>query len=137
MTQLAPKYRDLGQALFTAHTTARMADTVRLGSEPDSLWAWSETQRYIAQRPDDVAWYLSTVVTGGIRWTPSALKLTKGAALTAAQLNAYSDVLGTFTYSSALGTKLPIGKTTVTVTFTPSDLQLTGPQTTSRVFTVS
>ena len=118
---LGPKYSEFGQSMFTAHTASRVADTVRLGSEADSQWNWSETKRYVAQRPDDVARYLQSVVTGTLRWQPVTNKLAKGTAFTAQQLNAYSDVAGTFSYSVALGTKLAVGKYDVTVTFTPSD----------------
>lgn len=135
--QQAPAFLKYANDLRSTHEAARLADTVRRSSAAYESWSWDEQVKFLAQRPVDVASYLKTVVTGTIRWTPTALKLTKGTPLTTAQLNAYSDVLGTFTYSSALGTKLPVGKTTVTVTFTPSDSQLTGPQTTSRVFTVS
>ncbi len=143
----APALQAFAAQLVTLHTADRSSDPLRLivtrdfivrhATETDTARELAEVQSFITKRPAAVAAYLKTVVTGEIRWTPSTLKLAKGTRLTTAQLNAYSDVLGTFTYSSALGTKLPVGKTTVTVTFTPNDPQLTGPQTTSRVFTVS
>jgi hypothetical protein len=132
-----PQYRALAESLVATHAASRIADTVRRASELGTLSTLRWVQAFLSQQPESATAYLKTVVTGSIRWTPSSLKLAKGVALTTAQLNAYSDVLGTFTYSYALGTKLPVGKTTVTVTFTPSDPQLTAPQSTSRVFTVS
>ena len=82
-----------------------------------------------------MARYLQSVVTGALRWQPVTNKLAKGTAFTAQQLNAYSDVAGTFSYSVALGTKLAVGKYDVTVTFTPSDG--TSPaQTATQTFTV-
>ena len=108
---------------------------MRFSNEKDHAWAWTELVTFIKQRPADVAAYLATVVTGEVRWAPSTLTLAKGSALTASHLNAYSDVPGTFTYSQPLGTRLPIGRTEVSVTFTPTDAAR-APQTVSRVFTV-
>jgi surface antigen len=55
-----------------------------------------------------------------IAWsTPAAI--TYGAALTGAQLNATTSVPGTFVYTPALGTVLPAGSDTLSVTFTPTD----------------
>jgi hypothetical protein len=44
-----------------------------------------------------------------------------GTALTSTQLNAAASVAGTFTYSPAIGSILPAGTDTLTVTFTPTD----------------
>ena len=53
-------------------------------------------------------------------WAP--LSPTKqGTALGAAQLNATANVPGTFSYSPAAGTVLPVGSQQLTVTFTPSN----------------
>jgi hypothetical protein len=55
-----------------------------------------------------------------ITWaTPAAI--TYGTALSATQLNATSNVAGTFTYSPAAGTVLPVGSQTLSATFTPSN----------------
>ena len=60
-------------------------------------------------------------VTPTLAWqTPSAIVY--GTPLTAAQLNATSNVAGTFTYAPAIGTLLSAGSTTLTATFTPTDL---------------
>jgi hypothetical protein len=59
-------------------------------------------------------------VTPTITWaTPAAI--TAGTALSATQLDASSSVAGSFTYSPAVGTVLPAGSQTLTVTFTPND----------------
>lgn len=55
-----------------------------------------------------------------ITWpTPSAI--TSGTLLSAVQLNATANVLGTFAYSPAAGTVLSVGATILTATFTPAD----------------
>jgi len=55
-----------------------------------------------------------------IVWAQPA-PITTGAALGADQLNAQSDVAGTFAYSPAAGTVLDQGMQTLSVTFTPAD----------------
>jgi sugar lactone lactonase YvrE len=59
-------------------------------------------------------------VTPVITWnTPHGIFY--GTALSAEQLNATANVPGTFSYSPAAGTILPVGTDTLTVTFTPTD----------------
>lgn len=128
-------YQAYADLVRKTHEASRLADTVRFSNEKDHAWAWSELVTFIKQRPLDVAAYLTTVVTGEVRWQPSAMKLAKGSALTAAHLNAYSDVPGSFSYSKPIGTRLPAGRTTVTVTFTPTD-PARQPQVVNREFTV-
>jgi hypothetical protein len=61
-----------------------------------------------------------TLVTPAVSWdTPAAIVY--GTPLSAAQLNATSNALGTFTYSPAAGSLLPAGTTTLLATFTPAD----------------
>ena len=55
-----------------------------------------------------------------ITWANPAA-VTYGTALTTTQLNAKASVPGTFLYSPALGSKLPVGVQTLNVTFTPTD----------------
>jgi uncharacterized membrane protein len=55
-----------------------------------------------------------------ITW-PTPAAIVYGTALTATQLNATSTVIGTFSYSPALGANLNAGPQTLTVTFTPND----------------
>jgi RHS repeat-associated protein len=64
-----------------------------------------------------VASYLATLA---ITWaTPAAI--TYGTALSSTQLDATSTVAGSFAYTPALGTVLPTGLQTLSVTFTPQD----------------
>jgi RHS repeat-associated protein len=79
--------------------------------------------------PNDTAHYtpvMATVpltvsmVTPTIVW-PTPASIVYGAALTATQLNATSNVPGTFAYSPAMGTVPTPGIQTLTATFTPTD----------------
>ncbi|MGC1297353.1 MAG: hypothetical protein WA869_20170, partial [Alloacidobacterium sp.] len=55
-----------------------------------------------------------------ITWaTPASMQ--SGTALSATQLDATASVPGTFTYSPTVGTVLPMGQTTVTAVFAPTD----------------
>ena len=55
-----------------------------------------------------------------ISWsTPGAI--TTATKLSSSQLNAFSYIPGSFTYSSAIGSTLPIGDDLITATFTPTD----------------
>jgi hypothetical protein len=55
-----------------------------------------------------------------ISWNPPAA-ISAGTALTADELNATASVPGSFRYKPELGEILPVGKHTLTVTFTPTD----------------
>ena len=55
-----------------------------------------------------------------ITWSASA-PITTAVPLSSMQLNASANVPGTFVYSPAAGTMLPVGTTTLNVTFTPTD----------------
>jgi len=65
---------------------------------------------------------LLTVVKGTpvIIWANPA-PITYGTALSATQLNAKANVLGTGSYTPVLGSKLPVGAQTLNVIFTPTD----------------
>ena len=58
--------------------------------------------------------------TSAISWTALA-PIHQGAALSGVQLDATANVPGTFSYTPAAGTVLPVGTQQLTVTFTPSD----------------
>jgi RHS repeat-associated protein len=58
--------------------------------------------------------------TPSISW-PSPSNITSGTVLSATQLNATSNVAGSFSYSPALGTVLGVGSHSITATFTPTD----------------
>ena len=59
-------------------------------------------------------------VSPTISW-PAPNSIQYGTALSAEELNATASVPGTFTYSPAAGSMLPVGSQTLTVTFTPID----------------
>ncbi|HTZ60111.1 MAG TPA: VCBS repeat-containing protein [Acidobacteriaceae bacterium] len=52
---------------------------------------------------------------------PAPAPIAYGTALSSTELNATANVPGTFTYSPALNTILPLGPATLTATFTPTD----------------
>ncbi len=58
-----------------------------------------------------------------LNW-PAPAAIAEGVALSAIQLNAATDVPGTFSYSPAAGTVLAVGSHVVSVTFTPEDTNL-------------
>lgn len=133
-----------GQSVLTAQRDVRVADTsrimvdvdhVRTTTETDTAFAWTDLQNYLALRPADVATYLKKVASGELRWQPVSLRIAKGVAVSARQLNAYSDVPGTISYSVQAGAKLPAGKRVISATFTPTDPAY-APQTVARTFTV-
>ncbi len=70
-------------------------------------------------------------------WWPAPAAVTYGTALSAAQLDAASNVPGTFTYSPGAGTVPSAGNDTLTVTFTPNDGQTYTSATRTRTLTVS
>jgi len=116
------QYQDFANALFDAHTSARSMDIVRWSDEPTSAWELSKTLEFIESRDEMALAYVKSVATGKIRWSPSKTVIAKGGKLTSAQLNAYSDVLGSFKYSKKVGTVLKKGTYPIKVTFTPENL---------------
>ncbi len=62
----------------------------------------------------------ATPVAPTVTWSAPAA-ITSGTALSSVQLNATANVSGTFVYTPAAGTVLPVGTQTLTATFTPSD----------------
>jgi probable HAF family extracellular repeat protein len=74
--------------------------------------------------------------TPSITWTlPGAISY--GTALSSSQLDAYSDVPGTFSYSPAAGTTPAVGLQTLSVTFTPRDTTDYATTTVSTILTVN
>jgi len=79
--------------------------------------------------PADTRNYSTATANVGLTVTPAVPVLSwatpgaivYGTALSAMQLNATASVPGAFSYTPALGTVLPVGSQTVTVTFTPTD----------------
>ncbi len=121
ISQIA-QYQDLANTVFDAHTEARAADTIRWSDELSSAWELSKTLEFMDNRDDMALAYVNEVATGQIRWVPVKKIISKGSKLTANHLNAYSDVLGTFTYSKKLGVVLKKGTHLIKVTFTPENL---------------
>ena len=68
----------------------------------------------------NVLTYPVSVAAPLVSWATPA-RIVYGNALTASQLNATAPVPGTFSYTPALGTILPAGVQTLSVTFTPTD----------------
>ena len=73
---------------------------------------------------------LSPIGPAPLTWSVPA-PVVYGTALGAAQLNATSTAEGTFVYSPAAGTVLPVGTNTLSVTFTPADTTQYTPATSS------
>lgn len=92
-----------------------------LGSRLDVLPAQCEVMAY---QENAVGLSNSNILkksVPNVTW-PAILPITSTTKLGSQQLNAVSDVEGTFTYSVKAGTTLEIGKYTLTVTFTPKDI---------------
>lgn len=121
LSQLAD-YAEFANDLFEAHRAARESDTVRLADELSSAWELNQTLNFIDMRKEMALDFVQANATGAIRWQPPKKTLNAGSKLTAATLNAYSDVLGSFKYSKKVGTGLKKGFLTIKVTFTPNDL---------------
>jgi len=130
-----PMYHEMARELLQLHARTRNADTMRRADETSTAAAWIAMSDFMERRRSAVAAYLKTVVTGEVRWTPTTSRLAKGSPLTAEHLNAYSDIPGAFVYSKPIGTRLPTGRTALTVTFTPTD-RTRPAQTVTREFTV-
>lgn len=105
---------------FEIHGTARRADTVRQSSEAESVAELALVHQFIGERPNDVATFLTGRQTQGLTWQPRSKQLAFGARLTPDLLNASVDAAGTLTYSRSVGAVLPLGNTTVRVTFQPA-----------------
>ena len=70
--------------------------------------------------PENLQPLIVTLATPLITWNPPAA-ITHGKALNSTQLNARSNVGGTFAYSPPAGTVLAAGQYTLTATFTPNN----------------
>ncbi|HZR27543.1 MAG TPA: FG-GAP-like repeat-containing protein, partial [Terriglobales bacterium] len=90
-------------AVGTHHITATYYGTGTF--KPSSSGAVTQV---VNPGPPPIAWNTPTPIT-------------YGTALSATQLNATSNVPGTFVYNPAAGTILPAGSQTLSVTFTPTD----------------
>ncbi len=114
------------------NATASVPGTFTYTPAAGTILAVGTTQLHVTFTPTDAADYNSVsastnlTVTAQPRVTPvitwrSPASIVSGIALSAAQLNATASVPGTFQYSPAVGTVLPVGTTTLSVIFTPAD----------------
>jgi RHS repeat-associated protein len=83
----------------------------------DSTFGWDNTENVTVT---DIYVAMNSAVTPTITWTPPTA-ITYGTALSTAQLDATTGVVGTYSYSPALGTILTVGTHYLSVTFTPTD----------------
>ena len=102
----------------TAMLTAAGASSVAISGDTVVVGGPGAT---VGNNADQGAAYVfSNLSTPTITWnTPAAI--TYGTALGNTQLDATASVAGTFTYTPTIGTVLPGGKQTLSVTFTPDD----------------
>lgn len=102
--------------------TASLAQAIfELSSRTDVLPAQCEV---LAFQENAVGLSNSNIIgknTPNVTW-PAILPITAATKLGAGQLNAVADIEGRFTYSVAAGTTLDVGKYSLTVTFTPKDI---------------
>ncbi len=103
-----------------ASVTATATGISPLGTGPHLVRAtYSGDGNYFGSVSGDTG-LTAQQVTPAITWAAPAA-IAYGTALSGAQLNASSAVAGTYAYSPALGTVLPAGSHTLSVTFTPAD----------------
>src|ERR1051326_5126258 len=100
------------------------ADTGPLTSPADSTVGQHTftvfAQDLVANKSQSSVTYTVAKATPLITWTTPAA-ISYGTALSATQLNATANVSGTFAYSPAAGSILPVGSQSLGVTFTPTD----------------
>jgi Zn-dependent metalloprotease len=79
-----------------------------------------QTRNSFGYGPWSLAMAFGTRAMPVVTWANPA-SIVYGTALSATQLNATANVAGTFAYTPAAGTVLPVGTHTLSVTFTPTD----------------
>lgn len=75
----------------------------------DGIHTGSDVQTLVIQKKDPV-----------LTWAPP-VRIFEGTSLTMTELNVTSDIAGTFSFSSPVGTVLPAGTQIISATFTPTD----------------
>jgi flagellar motor protein MotB len=105
---------------FMASATLTQA-IFELGSRTDVLPAQCEVMAYQENAVGLTNSNILAKAIPNVTW-PAIVPITASTKLGSAQLNATADVEGTFTYSVAAGSTLGVGKYTLTVTFTPKDI---------------
>lgn len=112
----------VGPSAMTYPATASKTQAIfELGARTDILPAQCEV---LAYQENAVGMGNSNILakaTPNVTW-PAIVPITDSTKLGSAQLNATADVEGTFVYSVTAGTTLGVGKYTLTVTFTPKDI---------------
>ena len=102
--------------------TANMSQaTFRLGTRTDILPAQCEVTAYQENALNVSNSNILAKKTPSVSWS-EILPITSTTKLSSQQLNASADVEGTFSYNEEAGSTLKIGKYSLTVTFTPKDL---------------
>jgi outer membrane protein OmpA-like peptidoglycan-associated protein len=112
----------VGSSTMTYQATASKTQAIfELGARADILPAQCEV---LAYQENAVGMGNSNILakaTPNVSW-PSLLPITAATRIGASQLNATADVEGSFEYSIKGGATLEVGKYTLTVTFTPKDI---------------
>ena len=131
ITWTAPAPITYGTALDQAqlNATSTVAGTFSYSPAAGTILTAGSNVLTVTFTPTDTTDYTtatSTVVltvnqaSPDLSW-PAPLAIFYGTALSATQLDASSTVAGTFSYSPAAGSVVPVGAQTLTVTFTPAD----------------
>lgn len=114
---------------YQLNATANVPGTFSYSPSAGTVLGVGTQQLMVTFTPTDTTTY--TTANAGVQLTvnkanpvlswPTPAPITYGTALSGTQLNATATVLGTFVYSPAAGTVLPVGTNTLRVTFTPTD----------------
>ncbi len=112
----------VGPSAMTYPATASKTQAIfELGARTDILPAQCEVLAYQENAVGVGNSNILAKATPNVSW-PAIVPITASTKLGSAQLNATADVEGTFVYSVTAGTTLGVGKYTLTVTFTPKDI---------------
>jgi hypothetical protein len=108
--------------LNTSGVTGSFADTVVANAKTVQIsgvtLTGTDSANYTVTQPTTTADMIAA--SAGLTWnTPS--DITYGTTLSATQLNATTNIAGTFTYTPAAGTRLTAGTHTLSVSFTPTN----------------
>jgi outer membrane protein OmpA-like peptidoglycan-associated protein len=102
-------------------TASKTQAIFELGARTDILPAQCEVLAYQENAVGMGNTNILAKATPNVTW-PAIVPITASTKLGSAQLNATADVEGTFVYGVTAGTTLGVGKYTLTVTFTPKDI---------------
>ncbi len=99
---------------------AAYIETAPAGTSPSSASVTPQNLAASTQVTITPATGVPTPNVPAVSWAAPAA-ITYGTALSSTQLNATANVAGTFVYTPAAGTVLPVGQQTLSVLFTPTD----------------